>query len=83
MNVKGTKYVWAVRTRNRFGTDYVEVFLAKPTRRRSTWDRSLYWDYGENYGDGRLWVFCGKDFSRIARLPFNRPVKLTIKVTLK
>jgi len=83
MNISGTKYVWAVRTGGRWGV--VQIFATKPRLIKS--ECGVWWSNTNNprniYYDGELWGFCGHDFNKIATLPIGRPVKLTIKVTLR
>lgn len=77
MNIKGTKHVWAVRTSHE-----VLIFATKPTLIRGIY--GSWWSDGKSFTYcGELFSFCPREFNKIATLPLNKPVKLTIKVTLK
>jgi len=83
MNVQGTKYVWAVRTKGYFGV--VSIFANKPKLDERAY-RGCEWidgKKGTHWNPSAKWCFCVKDFNKIAKLPIGRPVKLTIKVTLR
>jgi hypothetical protein len=82
MTIKGTKHVWAVRIGGLY--DSVEIFANKPTKHfypfLTEWRDDTK---GASYHGYSIFSFCPKEFNKIARLPLNRPVKITLKITLK